>query len=187
MSFKNRRRPVNLAPHTRWANCCLEQEQFPTGHSLGLWQAAEQNDPYAQYRLGKLLIAGAEGVEGYDAAVQLLKGSAIRRNSFAQYTLGKLYLLGHEVQAAAKKLCAISHRRRHGQHLRSILSTIRRTSPVRRREPLSFGCSIRSAAYSTTPPSLPSMQMQMDRSITADPRRSAWQWDTRRMTMRIMG
>ena len=73
--------------------------QFPQA-LYWLRQAAEQNDPYAQYRLGKLLLTGAEGVpKDIDAAIQLLKGSAIQGNSFAQYTLGKLYLLGQEVQA----------------------------------------------------------------------------------------
>ena len=72
----------------------------PQAPSLAAGKAAEQNDPYAQYRLGKLLLTGAEGVpKDVDAAIQLLKDSATQGNSFAQYTLGKLYLLGQEVQA----------------------------------------------------------------------------------------
>ena len=97
--FKNQRRPEILAPHTRWANCCRSRSNSHRPFT-GLRQAAEQNDPYAQYRLGKLLLTGAEGVpKDIDAAIQLLKGSAAQGNQFAQYTLGKLYLLGQEVQA----------------------------------------------------------------------------------------
>ena len=77
----------------------MEQEQFPQALHW-LRQAAEQNDPYAQYRLGKLLLTGAEGVpRDAVAAIKLLKDSAAQGNQFAQYTLGKLYLLGQEVQA----------------------------------------------------------------------------------------
>ena len=77
----------------------LEQGQIPqTIHWLR--QAADQNDPYAQYRLGMLLLTGAEGVpRDAVAAIKLLKDSAAQGNQFAQYTLGKLYLLGQEVQA----------------------------------------------------------------------------------------
>ena len=81
----------------------LEQEQFPQALHW-LRQTAEQNDPCAQYRLGKLLLTGAEGVaKDIDAAIQLLKDSTTQGNSFAQYTLGKLYLLGQEVQADRKE------------------------------------------------------------------------------------
>lgn len=76
----------------------MEQEQIPQALRW-LRQAAEQNDQYAQYRLGKLLLTGAEGVpKDIDAAIRLLKDSAGHGNQYAQYMLGKLYLLGQEVK-----------------------------------------------------------------------------------------
>ena len=58
-----------------------------------------QKNQYAQYRLGKLLLIGADDVPtDMDAAIRHLKDSAAHGNQFAQYTLGKLYLLGHEVK-----------------------------------------------------------------------------------------
>lgn len=96
--FKNRREAGNTCSAYALGKLLLEQEQFLQALHW-LRQAVEQNDPYAQYRLGKLLLTGAEGVpKDIDAAIQLLKGSATQGNSFAQYTLGKLYLLGQEVQ-----------------------------------------------------------------------------------------
>lgn len=54
--------------------------------------SAERGDPFAQYRLGKLLLLQKE-TEG---AIQWLTASAEQGNQFAQYALGKLYLLGKE-------------------------------------------------------------------------------------------
>ena len=122
----------------------LEQEQFPQALHW-LRQAAEQNDPCAQYRLGKLLLTGAEGVaKDIDAAIQLLKDSARKGIRLPNTRWESSICWDRRCKQTAKKLCAISHRqRRRATPTRSISLTIRTTSPVRRREPLSFGCSIR--------------------------------------------
>ena len=77
----------------------LEQGEFSQAR-IWLQKAATQNNQYAQYRLGKLLLIGADDIpKDVDAAIRHLKESAVQGNQFAQYTLGKLYLLGQEVKA----------------------------------------------------------------------------------------
>lgn len=57
------------------------------------------NNKYAQYRLGMLLLSGAEGVpKDTEKAVGHLTASAESGYQYAQYALGKLYLLGREVK-----------------------------------------------------------------------------------------
>ena len=71
----------------------------PTGRSLAAAGSGAKRS-IREYRLGKLLLTGKEGVpKDIDAAIHLLKDSAAQGNQFAQYTLGKFYLLGQEVQA----------------------------------------------------------------------------------------
>ncbi|MFR7637692.1 MAG: tetratricopeptide repeat protein [Lachnospiraceae bacterium] len=107
----------------------LEQGKFSQAR-IWLQKAAMQKNQYAQYRLGKLLLIGADDVpKDVDAAIRHLKDSAVQGNQFAQYTLGKLYLLGHEVKADHERLCAIFLRQQHRViPTHSISSTIKTTS-----------------------------------------------------------
>lgn len=65
--------------------------------------SAERGDPFAQYRLGKLLLPQKETAE----AIQWLTASAEQGNQFAQYTLGKLYLLGKEDEIERNRETAV--------------------------------------------------------------------------------
>lgn len=53
-----------------------------------------QGNPFAQYRLGKLLLAGTDVAMDVGAAVVWLTLSAEQGNEFAAYQLGKLFLTG---------------------------------------------------------------------------------------------
>ena len=60
-------------------------------------KSAELGNPFAQYQLGKLLLAG-EGVrKDIERALHWLTASAEQGNQFAQYALGKLYLLERDI------------------------------------------------------------------------------------------
>ena len=159
----------------------------PAGHSLAA-AAAEQNDPCAQYRLGKLLLTGAEGVpKDIDAAIQLLKGSAIQGNSFAQYTLGKLYLLGQEVQVDREEALRYfaqaaeqgnTYAQYYIDHQEDFSGAAVGTAILRMLHQMS-----RIFRENAAQPAI--YAGRSTRSVAADCRRSAWQWGTRRMTTRI--
>jgi TPR repeat protein len=64
---------------------------------LYLRQAAEAENPYAQYLLGKLYQEGRHVPKNIAEAVRLFQLSAAQDNDFAAYRLGKLYLGGEGV------------------------------------------------------------------------------------------
>ncbi len=62
-----------------------------------LEQAAEQNNPYAAYLAGKILLT-EETVKDVLRAIQNFEIAAKNGNDYAEYQLGKLYLYGKEVE-----------------------------------------------------------------------------------------
>lgn len=76
-----------------------EKEQKMNVEEAGelLTKSAEQNNSFAQYRLGKRYLLGEDVPKDIDAAINRLKASAEQGNQYAQYVLGKLYLIGQEV------------------------------------------------------------------------------------------
>lgn len=62
-----------------------------------LSRAAKHENPYAQYRLGKVYLMGEQTAKDVDAAISYLGRAAERGNQYAQYVLGKLYLMGRDV------------------------------------------------------------------------------------------
>jgi len=61
-------------------------------------RASAQGNQYADYRLGKLYLAGEDVPKDVPKAVNHFTQSAEADNQYAQYTLGKLYLVGQEIQ-----------------------------------------------------------------------------------------
>lgn len=59
-------------------------------------KAAEQENQYACYRLGKLYLLGEDVPKNTTLALNYLLRSAWKGNQYAQYMLGKLYLMGTE-------------------------------------------------------------------------------------------
>lgn len=88
-----------------------EPEEDISGESSGdpkerYEKAAAQGNRYAQYRLGKLYLAGEEVPKDAAQAVEYLTASAEQGNQYAQYALGKLYLMGKDTprdEEAAQK------------------------------------------------------------------------------------
>ncbi len=96
--FKNQQKPVILALHTRWANCCWRRSRS-AGRFTGCGSSgAEQSIRAIPARQAAAHRRGG-CAEGYRCGHSTSEGLCHARESFAQYTLGKLYLLGHEVQA----------------------------------------------------------------------------------------
>ncbi|MPN31032.1 hypothetical protein SDC9_178503 [bioreactor metagenome] len=60
-------------------------------------KAAEQNNSFAQYRLGKLYLLGEDVPKDVETAIKWLTASGEQGNQYAQYVLGKLYLMGQEI------------------------------------------------------------------------------------------
>ena len=70
------------------------KEEIRQEEKESLWASAERGDPFAQYRLGKILLMEKDP----NGAIRWLTASAEQGNQFAQYSLGKLFLLGKEVE-----------------------------------------------------------------------------------------
>lgn len=66
-----------------------------------LSRAADQGNPYAQYKLGALYLD--EEYKDIRQAVRYLTLAADRKNEFAAYRLGKLYLLGKDIPQDREK------------------------------------------------------------------------------------
>lgn len=62
-----------------------------------LTKAAEPNNSFAQYRLGKRYLLGEGFPKDVETAVEWLTASAEQGNQYAQYALGKLFLVGEDV------------------------------------------------------------------------------------------
>lgn len=62
-----------------------------------LTKAAEPNNSFAQYRLGKRYLLGEGLPKDVETAVEWLTASAEQGNQYAQYVLGKLFLIGEDV------------------------------------------------------------------------------------------
>ena len=65
-------------------------------------QAAGQNNPFAAYLAGKILLT-EEAVKDVLRAIKNLEIAAKNGNDFAEYQLGKLYLYGKEVDRDYEK------------------------------------------------------------------------------------
>jgi hypothetical protein len=73
------------------------QEMNAEKYAELLTKAAEPNNSFAQYRLGKRYLLGEGLPKDVETAVEWLTASAEQGNQYAQYALGKLFLMGHEV------------------------------------------------------------------------------------------
>lgn len=62
-----------------------------------LTKAAEPNNSFAQYRLGKRYLLGEGLPKDAETAVEWFTASAEQGNQYAQYALGKLFLIGEDV------------------------------------------------------------------------------------------
>lgn len=68
-----------------------------------LGKAADHNNQFAQYRLGKIYLSGESVPKDVKKTLEYLTASADQGNQYAQYTLGKLYLLGRDVKQDREK------------------------------------------------------------------------------------
>ena len=83
----------------QYALAKLLQEQGRIGEAIPWYeQAAENGNPFAGYRLGKLYLQSPQVETDTDRAVEYLTNAAEQDCAQAQYILGKLYLLGRDVE-----------------------------------------------------------------------------------------
>jgi len=73
------------------------QEMNAEKYAELLTKAAESNNSFAQYRLGKCYLLGKGLPKDVETAVEWLTASAEQGNQYAQYALGKLFLVGEDV------------------------------------------------------------------------------------------
>jgi len=73
------------------------QEMNAEKYAELLTKAAELNNSFAQYRLGKRYLLGEGLSKDVETAVEWLTASAEQGNQYAQYALGKLFLVGEDV------------------------------------------------------------------------------------------
>jgi hypothetical protein len=73
------------------------QEMNAEKYAELLTKAAEPNNSFAQYRLGKCYLLGKGLPKDVETAVEWLTASAEQGNQYAQYALGKLFLVGEDV------------------------------------------------------------------------------------------
>lgn len=73
------------------------QEMNAEKYAELLTNAAEPNNSFAQYRLGKRYLLGEGFPKDVKTAVEWLTASAEQGNQYAQYALGKLFLVGEDV------------------------------------------------------------------------------------------
>ena len=73
------------------------QEMNAEKYAELLTRAAEPNNSFAQYRLGKRYLLGEGFPKDVETAVEWLTASAEQGNQYAQYALGKLFLVGEDV------------------------------------------------------------------------------------------
>lgn len=59
-------------------------------------RAADQDNQYAQYYLGKMYLAGELIPQNKKKAIEYLTASAVQNNEYAQYALGKFFLSDSE-------------------------------------------------------------------------------------------
>lgn len=86
-----------------WRGKQLLQEGNITEAIECFTMSAEQGNTYAQYRLGRLYLAGTEVEKDIESAIHWLSKAVEQNNEYAQYTLGTLYLSGEEVPIDSEK------------------------------------------------------------------------------------
>lgn len=91
-----------------------------------LEQAAEQNNPYAAYLAGKILLT-KETVKDVLRAIRNFEIAAENGNDYAEYQLGKLYLYGKEVERDYDKaMVYLTSAASHGnQYARQLLHSMK--------------------------------------------------------------
>ncbi len=91
---------------SQYALSKLQQEQTRINEAISWYgKSAAQGNQYAQYRLGKLYLAGEDVPKNVDRAVEYLTASAEQGNQYAQYALGKLYLMGRDIAMDEEVAC----------------------------------------------------------------------------------
>lgn len=94
-----------------WERLFLKGEDVHPNSTYALYwleEAVKDDNPYAEYLLGKVYLKGEYVDKDIEKAIELLKSSADQNNKYAAYTLGKLYLDGttapQDIEQALKYL-----------------------------------------------------------------------------------
>ena len=93
----------NSSKKLYWRGKQLLQEGNITEAIECFTMSAEQGNTYAQYRLGRLYLAGTEVEKDIESAIHWLSKAVEQNNEYAQYTLSTLYLSGEEVPIDLEK------------------------------------------------------------------------------------